>query len=85
MASARAAVDLDVDVLLGGTRAEDVTAITRHHPIRYYPFPGRITGHPSVLEGPRPISSPPLARLRRWNMCTGSICWPTGIPGTCPR
>jgi pyridoxal/pyridoxine/pyridoxamine kinase len=52
MASARAAVDLDVDVLLGGTRAEEVTAITRHHPVRYYPFPGRITGHPSVLEGP---------------------------------
>ncbi|MCU4654992.1 methylglyoxal synthase [Roseibacterium sp. SDUM158016] len=52
MASARAAVDLDVDVLLGGTRAGAVTAITRHHPLRYYPFPGRITGHPSVLEGP---------------------------------
>jgi methylglyoxal synthase len=52
MASARAAIDLDVDVLLGGTRAEEVTAITRHHPLRYYPFPGRITGHPSVLEGP---------------------------------
>jgi methylglyoxal synthase len=52
IASARAAVDLDVDVLLGGTRAEAVTAITRHHPVRYYPFPGRITGHPSVLEGP---------------------------------
>ncbi|MDG4649688.1 methylglyoxal synthase [Roseibacterium sp. SDUM158017] len=52
MASARAAVDLDVDVLLGGTRAEAVTGITRHHPVRYYPFPGRITGHPSVLEGP---------------------------------
>jgi methylglyoxal synthase len=45
-------VDLDVDVLLGGTRAEAVTAITRHHPLRYYPFPGRITGHPSVLTGP---------------------------------
>jgi methylglyoxal synthase len=52
LASARAAVDLDVDVLLGGTRAEAVTAITRHHPLRYYPFPGRITGHPSVLTGP---------------------------------
>jgi methylglyoxal synthase len=52
IASARAAVDLDVDVLLGGTRAEAVTAITRHHPVRYYPFPGRISGHPSVLEGP---------------------------------
>ncbi len=52
MASARAAVDLDVDVLLGGTRAAEVTEVTRHHPVRYYPFPGRITGHPSVLEGP---------------------------------
>jgi len=52
LASARAAVDLDVDCLLGGTRADQVTAITRDHPLRYYPFPGRITGHPSVLEGP---------------------------------
>lgn len=52
IASARAAVDLDVDVLLGGTRAVEVTEITRHHPVRYYPFPGQITGHPSVLEGP---------------------------------
>ncbi|WP_102223053.1 methylglyoxal synthase [Acidimangrovimonas sediminis] len=52
LASARAAVDLDVDCLLGGTRADEVTAITCDHPLRYYPFPGRITGHPSVLEGP---------------------------------
>lgn len=52
MVSARAAIDLDVDCLLGGTRAEAVTALTRFHPLRYYPFPGRITGHPSVLEGP---------------------------------
>jgi len=52
LASARAAVDLEVDCLLGGTRADAVTAITRGHPLRYYPFAGRITGHPSVLEGP---------------------------------
>jgi methylglyoxal synthase len=52
LASARAAIDLDVDCLLGGTRAEEVTTLTRYHPLRYYPFPGRITGHPSVLEGP---------------------------------
>lgn len=51
LASARAAVGLDVDCLLGGTRAAAVTEITRHHPIRYYPFPGHITGHPSVLDG----------------------------------
>ncbi|MEL6643335.1 MAG: methylglyoxal synthase [Pseudomonadota bacterium] len=51
LASARAAIELDVDCLLGGTRAAAVTQITRDHPVRYYPFPGRITGHPSVLEG----------------------------------
>ncbi|MEO1331610.1 MAG: methylglyoxal synthase [Pseudomonadota bacterium] len=51
LASARAAVSLDVDCLLGGTRAAEVTQITRDHPVRYYPFPGRISGHPSVLEG----------------------------------
>ncbi|MEX5730005.1 methylglyoxal synthase [Rhodovulum iodosum] len=52
LASARAAVEIDVDCMLGGTRAREVTEVIRHHPIRYYPFPGRITGHPSVLEGP---------------------------------
>lgn len=52
LSSARAAVELDVDCLLGGTRAAAVTEVTRRHPLRYYPFPGRITGHPSVLEGP---------------------------------
>lgn len=52
LTSARAAVDIDVDCLLGGTRARAVGQVIRQHPIRYYPFPGRITGHPSVLEGP---------------------------------
>jgi methylglyoxal synthase len=51
LASAEAAVELDVDCLLGGTRANVVTNVIRRHPIRYYPFPGRITGHPSILEG----------------------------------
>lgn len=51
LASARAAVSLDVDCLLGGTRADLVTDVTRSHPLRYYPFAGRISGHPSVLEG----------------------------------
>ena len=52
LASAQAAIDLDVDCLLGGTRAEAVTRLTRWHPLRYYPFPGHIVGHPSVLQGP---------------------------------
>jgi hypothetical protein len=51
LASARAAVKLDVDCLLGGTRAAEVTAITRSHPVRYFPFPGQIVGHPNVLAG----------------------------------
>ena len=51
IASAKAAVDIGVDVLLGGTRVDDVLPIIRGTGIQYYPFPGRITGHPSVLEG----------------------------------
>jgi methylglyoxal synthase len=51
LASARAAVALDVDCLLGGTRPTRVTPIIRAHPIRYFPFPGTVVGHPSVLAG----------------------------------
>ena len=51
MASARAAVEIGVDVLLGGTRVDDVLPLLAGTGIRYYPFPGRITGHPSILEG----------------------------------
>ncbi len=49
--SAKAAIDLEVDCLLGGTRANAVAPLLRHHPIRYYPFPGQIVGHPSELAG----------------------------------
>ncbi|MCB1384659.1 MAG: methylglyoxal synthase [Nitratireductor sp.] len=49
--SARAAIDLEVDCLLGGTRAAAVAPLLRDHPVRYYPFPGTIVGHPSILSG----------------------------------
>jgi hypothetical protein len=49
--SVKAAIDLGVDYLLGGTHAEDVLPLLEGSPIRYYPFPGRIVGHPSNLEG----------------------------------
>ena len=49
--SARAAAEIGVDVLLGGTRVDDVLPIIKDTGIQYFPFPGRITGHPSVLEG----------------------------------
>lgn len=52
IASARAATEIGVDVLLGGTHAEDVLPVIAGSGLRYYPFPGRVTGHPSVLNGP---------------------------------
>ncbi|WP_293812538.1 4-hydroxythreonine-4-phosphate dehydrogenase [uncultured Bosea sp.] len=51
IASVRAAIDLGVDHLLGGTHVEDVAPLLRGSGIRYYPFAGRISGHPSILEG----------------------------------
>ena len=51
LASVEAAVALGVDHLLGGTRVADVLPRLAGKPIRYFPFAGRITGHPGVLEG----------------------------------
>jgi hypothetical protein len=50
-ASARTGLALEVDVLMGGTRPEIVLPIIRNTPIRYFPFPGTVVGHPSVLCG----------------------------------
>jgi hypothetical protein len=50
-ASARAAVELEIDVLMGGVRPAVVAPIIAGTPIRYHPFPGEIVGHPSVLRG----------------------------------
>ncbi|BCH32978.1 hypothetical protein MesoLjLc_49080 [Mesorhizobium sp. L-8-10] len=49
--SAKAAVEIGVDILLGGTRVDDVLPIVTGSSLQYFPFPGRISGHPSVLEG----------------------------------
>ncbi|MFC2095283.1 HisA/HisF-related TIM barrel protein [Candidatus Bipolaricaulota bacterium] len=49
--SAQAAVEIGVDRLMGGTRPHVVAPIIANAGIGYYPFPGTITGHPSVLEG----------------------------------
>lgn len=51
LASVRAAVDAGFDWVLGGTHAADAAALLAGTGIRYCPFPGRIVGHPSVLEG----------------------------------
>jgi hypothetical protein len=49
--SLRAALGIGVDWVLGGTNAEQGAQVLAGSSVRYCPFPGTITGHPSVLSG----------------------------------
>jgi hypothetical protein len=49
--SARTAVDIGVDRLLGGTEVAATLEILQGSDIAYYPFPGRPEGHPTRLHG----------------------------------
>ena len=49
--SAKVAVELNVDYLMGGTRVNVISEIIKPTKIKYLPFPGKIVGHPSVLDG----------------------------------
>jgi len=49
--SVEAALDLNVDYLMGGTHAGEVTRMLAGAPVRYFPFPGTVIGHPSLLRG----------------------------------
>lgn len=49
--SIRAGLDLGVDLLMGGTQPDAALPLIRDARVRYFPFPGTIVGHPSVLEG----------------------------------
>ncbi|MEU9795993.1 hypothetical protein AB0E27_36380 [Streptomyces sparsogenes] len=46
-----AAVGLGVDVVLGGTHVAEGVEVLDGAPVEYWPFPGRVEGHPSVLRG----------------------------------
>ena len=51
LASAKAAVEIGVDILLGGTHVDAVLPLLKDSEIQYFPFPGKIEGHPSILAG----------------------------------
>lgn len=51
LASARTAVEIGVDRLLGGTEVAPILALLDGSGIAYYPFPGRPEGHPTRLGG----------------------------------
>lgn len=49
--SIRAAREIGVDVVMGGTHVDEALPLLAGSGLRYYPFPGRIVGHPSLLRG----------------------------------
>jgi hypothetical protein len=49
--SVRAALEIGVDWLLGGTHPDATLEILAGTNVRYCPFPGRVIGHPSLLRG----------------------------------
>ena len=61
--SLRAARDIGVDWVLGGTHPEQGAPILAGSDIRYCPFPGTVEGHPSVLSGEIAAIAADAARL----------------------
>jgi 4-hydroxythreonine-4-phosphate dehydrogenase len=51
VASVEAGLEIGVDLIMGGTRPDSVLPILAGHTVRYFPFPGQVIGHPSVLTG----------------------------------
>jgi hypothetical protein len=49
--SIQAARALGVDWVLGGTHPDEGVRALEGSDLRYCPFPGRVVGHPSILEG----------------------------------
>jgi hypothetical protein len=48
---AEIALDAGFDVLMGTVFFDSILEYLRDKPIKYYPFPGHILGHPSILDG----------------------------------
>ena len=48
---ARLAVELGFDILMGTVFFPSITDYLKDKPVRYYPFPGHVHSHPSILDG----------------------------------
>ena len=48
---ARLAVDLGFDILMGTVYYPSIGDYLKDKPVRYYPFPGHVHSHPSILDG----------------------------------
>ncbi len=71
LASVIAARDAGVDWILGGTNPEPALEVLAGTGIHYAPFPGRIVGHPSVLEGSIEEIAADAARLTAMDGVSG--------------
>src|SRR4029453_15864982 len=49
---AEAALEIGVDLLMGGVHPEAVIPLVAPTNVMYFPFPGRVGGHPGLLDGP---------------------------------
>jgi len=49
--SVHAALEAGVDWIMGGTQPDAVLPLLEGSAVKYCPFPGRVVGHPSILEG----------------------------------
>jgi hypothetical protein len=49
---ANIAVEAGFDVLMGTVFFDSILTYLKGKPIKYYPFPGHIFGHPSIMDGP---------------------------------
>ncbi len=51
LAGAQLAVEAGFDVLMGTVYYDSIHAYLKDKPLKYYPFPGHVYGHPSILGG----------------------------------
>jgi hypothetical protein len=51
MAGARLAVEAGFDILMGTVYFDSIYQYLKGKPIQYYPFPGHVYSHPSILDG----------------------------------
>jgi tryptophan synthase alpha subunit len=61
--SVHAALNAGVDWILGGTQPDAVLPLLEGSAVKYCPFPGRVFGHPSILEGTIPEIAASAAAL----------------------
>ncbi len=48
---AKIAVEAGIDILMGTVLFDSILDFLKNEPIKYYPFPGHIYGHPSIMGG----------------------------------